>query len=70
MKDVRQLNVQNFVDCVEPFVSGFGDAKRLKSVRLPVEMTSFYDSDIARWRKKLREHWKVIEWSKFVEFEF
>jgi len=61
--------VQNFVDCVEPFVARIDGAKRLESVRFTADIR-LHNSDVDRWRQKLREHRKVMEWSKFVEFKF
>jgi len=69
MKDVRELNVQNFVDCVEPFVCRIDGAKRLESVRFYSHIL-LRNSDVDQWRKKLREHWKMVEWSKCIKFKF
>jgi len=56
--------VKKAIDWIEPFVFG---AKRLHLLQFDENL---HDGDVFEWRRKLLEHPKMVEWSKFIQLRF
>jgi len=63
-RDIKQLNVKNAIDWIEPFVI---HAKRLHTLQFEENLQY---SEVFQWRRRLLEHPKMILWSKFIQLKF